>query len=178
MIRLSDKLLVAMEYYGTTLKEFLLSSRALNNYPSYAEKEQRFSTLHEAQAIDIALGIAKGMAYLQSLSVISVSCPIKNNHFADFSLQRLNEFEWLWFIDQCISNSYRCNVINSIFECWKGSAYEVNISYSSGVQWYRAQNLRLRYGLLSASRTCNLTFLTSRSDTAWIQLIFFSLFYL
>jgi len=64
-----DKLLVAMEYYGTTLKEFLLSSRALNNYPSYAEKEQRFSTLHEAQAIDIALGIAKGMAYLQSLSV-------------------------------------------------------------------------------------------------------------
>lgn len=61
-----------MEYYGTTLKEFLLSSRALNNYPSYAEKEQRFSTLHEAQAIDIGLGIAKGMAYLQSLSVISI----------------------------------------------------------------------------------------------------------
>ena len=66
-------MLVALEHYGTTLKEFLLSSRALNNYPSYAEKEQRFSTLHEAQAIDIALGISKGMAYLQSLSVISVS---------------------------------------------------------------------------------------------------------
>ena len=62
-------LMIAMEHYSTTLKEFLLSSRALNNYPSYAEKEQRFSTLHEAQAIDIALGIAKGMAYLQSLSV-------------------------------------------------------------------------------------------------------------
>lgn len=51
------------------LKEFLLNSRALNNYPSYANKEQRFSTLHEAQAIDIALGIATGMSYLQSLSV-------------------------------------------------------------------------------------------------------------
>jgi hypothetical protein len=59
-----------MEHYGINLKEFLLNSRALNNYPAYAEKEQRFSTLHEAQAIDIALGIAKGMAYLQSLSVI------------------------------------------------------------------------------------------------------------
>lgn len=61
--------MIAMETYGMNLKEFLLNSRALNNYPSYASKEQRFSTLHEAQAIDIALGIAKGMAYLQSLSV-------------------------------------------------------------------------------------------------------------
>jgi len=61
--------MIAMENYGLNLKEFLLNSRALNNYPSYATKEQRFSTLHEAQAIDIALGIAKGMAYLQSLSV-------------------------------------------------------------------------------------------------------------
>ena len=66
----SDTLLLAMEHYGINLKEFLLNSRALNNYPAYAEKEPRFSTLHEAQAIDIALGIAKGMAYLQSLSVI------------------------------------------------------------------------------------------------------------
>jgi len=62
-------MMIAMENYGLNLKEFLLNSRALNNYPSYATKEQRFSTLHEAQAIDIALGIAKGMAYLQSLSV-------------------------------------------------------------------------------------------------------------
>ena len=62
-------MIIAMEHYGMNLKEFLLNSRALNNYPSYATKEQRFSTLHEAQAIDIALGISKGMAYLQSLSV-------------------------------------------------------------------------------------------------------------
>ena len=62
-------MMISMENYGLNLKEFLLNSRALNNYPSYATKEQRFSTLHEAQAIDIALGIAKGMAYLQSLSV-------------------------------------------------------------------------------------------------------------
>ena len=62
-------MLVAIEYYGMNLKEFLLNSRALNNYPSYATKEQRFSTLHEAQAIDVGLGITKGMAYLQSLSV-------------------------------------------------------------------------------------------------------------
>ncbi len=62
-------MLVATEYYGMNLKEFLLNSRALNNYPSYATKEQRFSTLHEAQAIDVGLGITKGMAYLQSLSV-------------------------------------------------------------------------------------------------------------
>ena len=61
---------VAMEHYGMNLKELLLNSRALNNYPSYASKEQRFSTLHEAQAIDIALGVARGMAYLQSLSVL------------------------------------------------------------------------------------------------------------
>ena len=61
-------MMIAMDY-GLNLKEFLLNSRTLNNYPSYATKEQRFSTLHEAQAIDIALGIAKGMAYLQSLSV-------------------------------------------------------------------------------------------------------------
>jgi len=65
----TDLMMIAMENYGLNLKEFLLNSRALNNYPSYATKEQRFSTLHEAQAIDIALGIAKGMAYLQSLSV-------------------------------------------------------------------------------------------------------------
>ncbi|KAI9565171.1 hypothetical protein GHT06_008947 [Daphnia sinensis] len=64
-----ETVLVAMEHYGMNLKEFSLNSRALNNYPSYATKEQRFSTLHEAQAIDVALGIAKGMAYLQSLSV-------------------------------------------------------------------------------------------------------------
>lgn len=64
-----ETMLVAMEHYGMNLKEFSLNSRALNNYPSYATKEQRFSTLHEAQAIDVALGIAKGMAYLQSLSV-------------------------------------------------------------------------------------------------------------
>jgi hypothetical protein len=62
-------MLVATEFYGMNLKEFLLNSRALNNYPSYATKEQRFSTLHEAQAIDVGLGITKGMAYLQSLSV-------------------------------------------------------------------------------------------------------------
>lgn len=64
-----ETLLLVMEQYGINLKEFLLNSRALNNYAAYAEKEQRFSTLHEAQAIDIALGISKGMAYLQSLSV-------------------------------------------------------------------------------------------------------------
>lgn len=62
-------MIIAMEHYGISLKELLLNSRALNNYPSYANKEQRFSTLHEAQAIDIALGIAKGMSYLQSLTV-------------------------------------------------------------------------------------------------------------
>ena len=60
---------VAMEHYGMNLKELLLNSRALNNYPSYATKEQRCSTLHEAQCIDIALGVARGMCYLQSLSV-------------------------------------------------------------------------------------------------------------
>ncbi|EFX71032.1 hypothetical protein DAPPUDRAFT_309238 [Daphnia pulex] len=64
-----EMMLVATEFYGMNLKEFLLNSRALNNYPSYATKEQRFSTLHEAQAIDVGLGITKGMAYLQSLSV-------------------------------------------------------------------------------------------------------------
>lgn len=67
----TETMVIAMEHYGMNLKEFLLNSRALNNYPSYATKEQRFSTLHEAQAIDIALGIAKGMAYLQSLSALA-----------------------------------------------------------------------------------------------------------
>lgn len=63
-------MIISIEHYGMSLKEFLLNSRALNNYPSYASKEQRVSTLHEAQAIDIALGIARGMSYLQSLSVM------------------------------------------------------------------------------------------------------------
>ena len=36
-------MLVAIEYYGMNLKEFLLNSRALNYYPSYATNEQRFS---------------------------------------------------------------------------------------------------------------------------------------
>lgn len=62
-------MVVSVEHYGANLKEFLLNSRALNNYPEYANKEERVSTLHEAQAIDISLGIARGMAYLQSLSV-------------------------------------------------------------------------------------------------------------
>ena len=67
----AETITIAMEFYSINLKELLLNSRALNNYPAYAEKEQRFSTLHEAQAIDIALGITRGMAYLQSLSVVN-----------------------------------------------------------------------------------------------------------
>lgn len=80
-----------MEQYGINLKEFLLNSRALNNYAAYAEKEQRFSTLHEAQAIDIALGISKGMAYLQSLSVRSYRCyPVRCYEIKGLRQSQLN----------------------------------------------------------------------------------------
>lgn len=56
-----DLVVVVMEHSSLNLKDLLLKSR--DNLPG------KFSTMTEIQAIDIALGICKGMAHLHSLNV-------------------------------------------------------------------------------------------------------------
>ncbi|XP_042877547.1 putative tyrosine-protein kinase Wsck [Penaeus japonicus] len=60
---------VAFEYETSTLKSHLVGSRAVQHYPVYAEKNRRFSTLPEGQALEILLGVARGMNHLASLRV-------------------------------------------------------------------------------------------------------------
>ncbi|KAK3884162.1 hypothetical protein Pcinc_011562 [Petrolisthes cinctipes] len=60
---------LAFEYETATLKNHLVESRAVQHYPVYAEKNRRFSTLSESQAIDILVGVTRGMAHLASHGV-------------------------------------------------------------------------------------------------------------
>ena len=51
------------------IKLALLDSRALINYPVYASKHQRFSTLNEAQVFQYLMQVADGMDYLSTQKV-------------------------------------------------------------------------------------------------------------
>ncbi|GAB6031602.1 hypothetical protein CHUAL_009366 [Chamberlinius hualienensis] len=63
-------LYVCTEWYSGSLKSFLLDSRTMEHYPVYAERQHRASTLKELQLLEIALGIARGMAHLAHNKVI------------------------------------------------------------------------------------------------------------
>ncbi|XP_065572106.1 putative inactive tyrosine-protein kinase Wsck [Artemia franciscana] len=85
-------LFIITESYADPLKEVLLASRTLSKYPTYAEKEKRFSTLHEAQLIDVAIGVARGMAYLSSLKIIHRRLCARNIMIADDFVPKITGF--------------------------------------------------------------------------------------
>ena len=64
-----DTLFVVFEENIHSLKLALLDSRALINYPVYASKHQRFSTLNEAQVFQYLIQVAEGMDYLSNQKV-------------------------------------------------------------------------------------------------------------
>ena len=64
-----DTLFVVFEENIHSLKLALLDSRALINYPVYASKHQRFSTLNEAQVFQYLIQVADGMDYLSDQKV-------------------------------------------------------------------------------------------------------------
>ena len=64
-----DTLFVVYEENIQSLKNALLDSRALINYPVYASKHQRISTLTEAQIFQFLVQVADGMDYLSNQRV-------------------------------------------------------------------------------------------------------------
>jgi len=59
-----DTTQVVVDHAEPSLKQFLLDSRALLNYPEYAQKNARFSTAREEVMIDILAGVASGLDHL------------------------------------------------------------------------------------------------------------------
>ena len=64
-----DTLFVVFEENIQSLKNALLDSRALINYPVYASKHQRISTITEAQIFQFLAQVADGMDYLSKQKV-------------------------------------------------------------------------------------------------------------
>ena len=64
-----DTLFVVFEENIHSLKQALLDSRALVNYPVYASKHQRISTVNEAQIFQFLIHVADGMDYLSHQKV-------------------------------------------------------------------------------------------------------------
>ena len=64
-----DTLFVVFEENLHNLKQVLLDSRALEYYPVYASKNQRFSTLSEIQVFQYLIEVADGMEYLSNHNV-------------------------------------------------------------------------------------------------------------
>ena len=64
-----ETILVAVDDTDDVLKQILLDSRALKNYPVYAEKNSRFSTLSESHVIEYLIGVSKGMQHLHQMKV-------------------------------------------------------------------------------------------------------------
>jgi len=55
---------VVLDHAEPSLKQYLLDSRALLNYPEYAQKNSRFSTAREEAMIDMLSGVASGLDHL------------------------------------------------------------------------------------------------------------------
>jgi len=55
---------VVLDHAEPSLKQFLLDSRALINYPEYASKNARFSTAREELLLDMMVGVASGLEHL------------------------------------------------------------------------------------------------------------------
>ena len=60
---------IIMDHAGPSLKQYLLDSRALLNYPEYAQKNSRFSTAREEVMIDVLAGVASGLDHLSRSNV-------------------------------------------------------------------------------------------------------------
>lgn len=59
-----DTTQVVVDHAEPSLKQFLLDSRALLNYPDYAQKNSRFSTAREEVMIEMMAGVASGLDHL------------------------------------------------------------------------------------------------------------------
>ena len=59
-----DTTQVVLDHAEPSLKQYLLDSRALLNYPEYAQKNSRFSTAREEVMIDMLSGVASGLDHL------------------------------------------------------------------------------------------------------------------
>jgi len=55
---------VVLEHAEPSMKQYLLDSRALLNYPEYASKNARFSTAREEMMLDLMVGLASGLDHL------------------------------------------------------------------------------------------------------------------
>ena len=71
-----DTIHVVVDHAEPSLKQFLLDSRALLNYPEYAQKNSRFSTAREEVVIDMMAGIAAGLGHLHYCGVSYHCFPI------------------------------------------------------------------------------------------------------
>ena len=72
-----DTLFVVFEENIQSLKQTLLDSRALIHYPVYASKNQRFSTLNEAQVFHFLIQVADGMEFLSNRKVSDIKLEVK-----------------------------------------------------------------------------------------------------
>ena len=61
--------LVAMEQGETRLKQWLLGSRALTHHPQYAAQHSRTATAREEVVLELAAGLASGLAHLEQIGV-------------------------------------------------------------------------------------------------------------
>jgi len=65
-----DTLLVVLDSGDVSLKHLLLDSRALDNYPVYAQKNNRFSTAREETLLDLMVGVARGLDHLAKCKIL------------------------------------------------------------------------------------------------------------
>jgi len=65
-----ETLLVVMENGDMNLKQLLVDSRALDNYPVYAKKNNRFSTAREETLLDLLVGVARGLDHLHKCRIL------------------------------------------------------------------------------------------------------------
>ncbi|XP_064084928.1 putative inactive tyrosine-protein kinase Wsck [Macrobrachium nipponense] len=98
---------VAFEYEKSMLKTLLVESRAVQHYPVYAEKNRRFSTLPENQALDMLVGIARGMSHLSSLGVVHGQLCARNIVLVDGARPKLTGFGLLHYHNDLYVPDYR-----------------------------------------------------------------------
>ncbi|XP_053628406.1 tyrosine-protein kinase receptor Tie-1 isoform X2 [Cherax quadricarinatus] len=98
---------VAFEYETATLKTHLVESRAVQHYPVYAEKNRRFSTLLEGQALDVLAGVARGMSHLASLGVVHGQLCARNVVLVDGTHPKVTGFGLLHYHNDLYVPDYR-----------------------------------------------------------------------
>ncbi|XP_050687142.1 putative inactive tyrosine-protein kinase Wsck isoform X2 [Eriocheir sinensis] len=98
---------VAFEYETSTLKTQLVESRAVQHYPVYAEKNRRFSTLVETQAIEFLVGVAQGMGHLTALGVMHGQLCARNIVVVDGTRPKITGFGLIHYHNDLYVPDYR-----------------------------------------------------------------------